>query len=614
MNKINPQHTYIYARKSTEGDEKQMESIPRQIEIALEVAKRDGTEMPKSHIISEKKSAKVPDNRPLFTDLINLVEKNEHTVIYCWLFNRISRNSKEDGWVRHLIETGKLTIITPHQIFNEQTNAIVSAVEGAQSTQYSRDLSKMIKDANKRRRDHGVCVGLPPPGYKWGGEQGRMRHVPDDHRWQLIHDALHLILKGTTPKDALRALNDEWGYTSPRRKKLGNGPLAESTWYEMVLKNPYYYGRFICFKNTPNEREFAGNHKPMITEQEFWRIQEILGERGRPRPRLHGKDRGVYLRLLTCGHCGAVMTHDRKRQIRCACKRKYSSLNRDTCPDCGLHESKVPKKRKHEYDFWFCPTRGCKQPIFHNRKIEERAMEVLDNLLLPQAMIDLAMEYLETQVDKEAISQEAQLQSLQQSEAEIEKELNRLNQLYVRGGFEHEGGEDEYKRLKDELMARKSKVQQEIARLSNYADDWRGKTEEGYRFCRDAVAAFRDPNAHHRTKRQIFNSVVKKAVIRGDKVRLELEPPFTFLQKKLDRVRTKLKVTEPAKIVKLVGENAKPEIIDALKLTWLWIKDDFRTLAKHKLAGSLSATGSYTAANAATTGANTSSLITVAQK
>ena len=168
MNKFNPRLCYIYARKSSEGDEKQVESIPRQIDIALELAKRDGITIPKDHIITEKKSAKIP-GRPKFIDLINIVELSSHTVIYCWLFNRLSRNSKEDGWVRHLIETGKLTIITSKEIFDESTNSIVTAVEGAKATQDSRDIGRMVTDANNRRRNQGTSPGQPPPGYKWGG-------------------------------------------------------------------------------------------------------------------------------------------------------------------------------------------------------------------------------------------------------------------------------------------------------------------------------------------------------------------------------------------------------------------------------------------------------------
>jgi hypothetical protein len=575
MNQIDPQHCYIYARKSSEDKGKQVESIPRQIDIALDITKRDKINLPKSHIFNEEKTASKP-GRVVFNQLMDIVDKNDHTTIYCWIFNRLSRNSKDDGILRYFIETGKLTVITPIQIFNKDTNSIVTAVEGAQGTQFSRDLGKVITDTNIRRRKKGTSPGQPPPGYKWGGQRGRMKHIPDKHRWQLINDALQLVLNNTPIMDALQILNDKWQYRSPKRRKLGGRQISPSTWYETILKNPYYYGHFIAFKNTPKEQWIQGNHKTMLTEDEFWQIQSILGEVGRTRPRLKGNDRGAYLRLLTCGHCQATMSHDRKQQVRCVCKTKYSSYNRSVCPTCTLHESKVPKERKHSYDFWFCPTKKCKQPIIHTYQIEEQTSKALDNLTIPQDFIDWAMDYLNEQNDEDVKSREAQLKSIQKSEEETEKELNRLNQLYVRGGFEHDTGEDEYKKLKKELLIKQKKIQREKAKFTNYANDWREQTEKGYRYCRDAAKAFTSPKSDYRTKREIFHSLCEKAVIHDDKVVLTIEPPFKSIKKSLDKIKRKYHVTEPGKIEELLGDTTNPELIEGIKLTWLAGSDSNR--------------------------------------
>lgn len=577
MMKFDPNISYIYARKSSEDKGKQVESIARQIDISQDTSKRYEVGIQKAHILSEEKTASKP-GRIVFNELMDIVDKNDHTVIFCWRFNRLSRNSKDDGTLRYFIETGKLTVITPYQVFNVDTNAIVTAVEGAQGTQFSRDLGKMVRDANDRRRKHGIFPGQPSPGYKWAGERGRMKHVPDTHRWQLIHDALHLVFKGTPPMEAWRMLNEEWEYRTPQRRTLGGGPLSKSTWYESVLKNPYYFGQFIAFKNTPDETWMQGNHKPMITEEEFWTIQGILGEAGRPRPRLHGKDRGVYLRLITCGECDNTMSHDRKRHVRCVCKKKYSALNRDKCPDCGLHESQVPKEKKHEYDFWFCPTKKCKQSIFHTEDIEKKAADVLSNITIPNDFIGWAMEYLETQVDDEATSQEAQLEALNHADEENEKELRRLNKLYVKGGYEYEGGEAEYKGQQKELLQKRVNIRKQKAKFTNYADDWREETEEGYRFCRDAEDAFTNPKAHHRTKRNIFSDLVENATVRGEELILEVEPPFMFIKNKLDTIKQKFGLTEPGEIAKLLDDSTNPELIDAIKLTWLatWVSNQKR--------------------------------------
>jgi len=576
MNKFNPRLCYIYARKSSEGDEKQVESIPRQIDIALELAKRDGITIPKDHIITEKKSAKIP-GRPKFIDLINIVELSSHTVIYCWLFNRLSRNSKEDGWVRHLIETGKLTIITSKEIFDESTNSIVTAVEGAKATQDSRDIGRMVTDANNRRRNQGTSPGQPPPGYKWGGERGRMKHVPDKHRWQLINDALHLVLNRTEPTDALNILNDEWQYRSRKKPKLGGGPLAKATWYEIVLKNPYYFGQFIAFKNTPQEKWIPGNHKPMITEDEFWQIQSILGEVGRQRPRIKGENQAAFLKLIDCGQCDKNMQHDTKKQLLCDCGYKYSTKNRNICKNCGLHKSKA-KKKEQSYDFYECRTKGCPQSIFHTEQIELVLAQQLDQLTIPQEFIDWAMEYLETQVDEEVISQEAQLEALNHADEENEQELRRLNQLYVKGGYDYEGGEAEYKQQQQELLKKRATIRRQKAEFTNYADDWRDKTENGYRFCRDAATIFRGSKASHRTKRDIFTSLCEKATVMGDKLILDIEPPFKVIKKSLDKIKRKYQLTEPEKIDELLGDTTNSELIEGIKLTWLPIRDDFRTL------------------------------------
>lgn len=218
--------------------------------------------------------------------------------------------------------------------------------------------------------------------------------------------------------------------------------LAESTWYEIVLKNPFYYGHFIRFKNTPQEKWMKGNHKPMITEEEFWEIQSLLGEVGRQRPRMRGEKQAAYLQLVDCGQCGKTMQHDTKIQLRCNCGYKYSTKNLSVCKRCGLHKSKA-KKKERCYDFYECRTKGCPQSIIHTSDIESKVANTLNQLMIPQEFIGWAMEYLESQVDEEAISQEAQLEALNHADEENEQELRRLNQLYVKGGYEYEGGEAE---------------------------------------------------------------------------------------------------------------------------------------------------------------------------
>ena len=161
---------FSYNRKSSEDSKKQVESIDRQIAITKERAGRDGVTIQDANILREEKSASKP-GRPVFNWLMKQVAKNDHTTIYVWQFNRLARNSLDEGMVRHYLETGKLTIVMPDKVFDRTTNSIVTAVDGGQSTQYSRDLGRMVRDANFSRANKGIYPGPALPGYTMKGQK-----------------------------------------------------------------------------------------------------------------------------------------------------------------------------------------------------------------------------------------------------------------------------------------------------------------------------------------------------------------------------------------------------------------------------------------------------------
>ncbi len=562
-----------YSRKSEEDESKQIQSIPDQKKVERELAKRDNIVIPRKNERSEEMSGGVP-GRPVFGDLIREIEKQDHAILFCWHFNRLSRNPIDSGNLQWLLQKGKLTIVTPNQIFDQNTNVIVTSVEGAQGNQFLIELSRNVKRGNQGKRDRGVPSGVAPPGYRNAGTQkGNKWFEPDNgepNRFRLVQNALRLILNGTPPPDALRILNNEWGFRTIKRKKLGGGPIAESTWYVM-LGNPLYYGEFRCFKGTPQENYYKikdHRFKPMITEEEYWKIQDILGEkRGRQRPRLQGEERGAFLQLLTCGTCGKLMSHDPKRQIRCLCKYKYGARKMDTCPKCGLHESQVPEERKRTYDHWFCPTKGCPQSVIHTWEVEQQIVAALDSVTVPEEFVTWALEYLDEANDEEIASQEATLKSLQNTYELKQKELGRLNQAFVKGGYEYDGGEADYQEANRKLIAEKNTIKKRIDEYDVHADDWRNTAERGYLFCKQAKEAFTSGN--YRTKREILTTLCEKAVVTGKKVVLTIEPPFVFIQKKLDEIKKKFPSTELEIISGMALDVANKSFADAVKTAWL---------------------------------------------
>lgn len=563
-----------YSRKSEEDESKQVQSIPAQKKVNGQMAERYGTLILKKNEFSEERSAKEP-GRPVFNELIGKIEQHEHTTLFCWNLNRLTRNPIDAGTIEWLRQRGKLTVITPHQIFDQNTNAIVSGVEASQGNQQIIELSRNVKRGNQAKRDKGVPGGVAPPGYRNAGTQkGEKWFEPDDgnpNRFLLIQKAFRLVLDGMSPMDTLRILNDEWGFRTIKRKKLGGGPVSASTWYTM-LRNPLYCGKFICLHGMSDEKWYEVKEprfRPMFSEEEYWKLQDVLGENGRPRPKLLDEERGAFLKLLTCGGCGSTMTHDRKRHVRCLCKHKYSAFHRDICPRCGTHESKVPKERKHFYDYWFCPRRdhGCSQPVVRTDDLEKEIVAKLDSITIPQEFIDWALEWLDEQNDDELTSQEATLQSLQNTYESKQQELNRLHRAYMKGAYDYEGGDEEHGKTMRKLIAEKNALKKRLDEFDVRADDWRERTERGYLFCKEAKAAFADGD--HRTKREILSTLCEKAVVNGKTLDLSIEPPFVFIRKKLSEIRAKFPATEPEKIAEMARDEANKFFVDAVKLTWL---------------------------------------------
>ena len=561
---------YIYARKSTENDEKQVESIPRQIDIAQELALKDSLAIPQTHTLTEEKTAKKP-GRPIFNQLMRAVERNHHTTVYCWIFNRLSRNSKDDGWIRHSIETGKLTVVTSVARFDESTNAIVTAVEGAQGTQFSRDLSKMIRDSNNSRRKKGIYPGQPLPGYKWFGPKGQMKHVPDRKRFKLMQEAFHAVLHGVQPTEVLRILNEDWGFTTKQHKKLGGAPIAESTWFEL-LRNPFYCGQFISYKNTPQEKWYQASHPPMITEEEYWQIQDLLAERGRPRPSQPAEE--SYLGLFKCAECGMSITRDDKLQVRCLCKYKYSAKYRDTCPRCGLHKAKVPKTRIHEHNYLLCSTQKkrrknrpkCPQAAVRREIIEKQMTDRLKRIAIPQEFIDWAFDTLQEQEDDTLKTEQEIVESLQSSVTQSKKRLDRLNELYKKGVYDYDDGDRKFEEERQKELATLKSFRKKLASHVN-GTTTNDKEEEVYIFAKNALVWFRDGG--FRTRIQILNTLSANGVIRDKKLELSMNAVFVEIENIINNIKSILPGFEPANFAEFCRNDANKEKVAAIKSTWL---------------------------------------------
>jgi len=99
----------LYARKSSESEDRQVQSIEDQVNRLKELASDSNLDI--REIYTEAKSAKTPNNRPVFNKMMEQIEKGEADGILCWQINRLSRNPIDSGRISWLLQGGILKSI-----------------------------------------------------------------------------------------------------------------------------------------------------------------------------------------------------------------------------------------------------------------------------------------------------------------------------------------------------------------------------------------------------------------------------------------------------------------------------------------------------------------------
>lgn len=93
---------FIYARKSSESDERQVQSIDDQVLVMTGAAKSYNLKI--ADTITESKSAKEPHGRPEFEKMIERIKDGEAQGILAWKIDCLSRNPIDSACIQWLLQ------------------------------------------------------------------------------------------------------------------------------------------------------------------------------------------------------------------------------------------------------------------------------------------------------------------------------------------------------------------------------------------------------------------------------------------------------------------------------------------------------------------------------
>ncbi len=523
---------FLYARKSSESEDRQIQSIEDQRDRLKEFAKERHLKI--VHIYEESKSAKKPNNRPLFTEMLKRIGNGEAEGILCWQINRLSRNPKDGGDIQWMLQNGTLkSIQTTEREYLPGDNALLMAVETGVANQFILDLSKNVRRGIQKKLNDGWRPGMAPTGYmNYVDEAKEHSLIIDPQRFKLLRKAWDLILTGnyTVPQIADK-LNNEWGFRTIKKKRLGDKPLALSGMYK-VFTNLFYAG-IIVHKGV----HYPGKHTPLITLEEYDKVQIILGRAGKPRPKKH---HFPFTGLFRCPECGCFYTAETKQKL-----------------------IKSTGKIK-EYTYYHCTRKSKKTKCTQNKVLEEQKLfeqleyELEKYEIIPE-FLSLALEIIESRKETE-IEDAKKIREMQ--EMALSKTKNQLTKLTAMS----------YKELitEEEFVVEREKLQQEIKRLEsklNNAEENKEKvlelTEKTFSFATYAHKEFLKRDLEG--KRELILHLGSNHAIKDKITAIQAKEWFVPIANKYPTIHSEYERLEPTKN----GSNkVKSEQLSSLITRW----------------------------------------------
>jgi DNA invertase Pin-like site-specific DNA recombinase len=468
---------YIYARKSTDEDDRQIMSIESQIIELQEFALRENLHVIKEFI--ESKTAKSP-GRPIFNEMISKIENsNEEIGILAWHPDRLARNSVDGGKIIYLVDENKIRALKFPTFWFENTpqGKFMLNIAFGQSKYYVDNLSENIKRGIRQKLRKGEYPGLAPVGYL--NELRTHTIVQDPERADTVKKMFSEYSEGTKSLKYLQELSFSLGLVSRRTNK----PLSLSR-IERLLKNPFYYGVFCI-----NGELYEGQHSPLISKKLYDEVQEVIANRGKPKT-YKEENKFSFLNLFTCGECGRSITAEKK-----------------------------VKPSGKIYVYYRCTKKNsvCSQKYIEQKDLVKQLNEIFNSVSLSADWYDKFITRWRTEYEEASICSSSSARDFKHEIQKIDEKLNKLLNAYLDETITKE----EYSKMKETLLNDKIQLKEKSKVTGGSELAWLERFRDWLILAHQAVCIANDENLDE--KRSFLQKIGSNFQVRGQKVSLEFK-------------------------------------------------------------------------------------------
>ena len=500
---------FLYARKSTESEDRQVLSIESQIDELKAIAARENIQI--VDVLHESRSAKAL-GRPVFNSMIDRINSGEATGILCWKLDRLARNFIDAGKVIEMLQHSVIRHIRSYEkSYYPQDSVILMSLEFGIANQFSRDLAVNVNRGMKKKAEMGWYPVQPPIGYLNSKIKGKGKNdiSIDPERFDLVRKVFNLMLTGTmTVPKIWRIATNEWGLRSRKDHKM-----CQASFY-YFLTNPFYYGMFEYPRGSGTW--YKGAHKPMVTEDEFDRIQILLGRKGKPRPKSHIFD---FTGMLRCGECGGVITAEEK--------------------------IKRPKNGNvHHYIYYHCTKRvhpDCTQGSIEVTELKKQIVKKIESLEIPPEFHTFALKWFRKKNEQDAVTNSTIISAQHKAYDTCVRKINSLIDMRAAGEITAE----EFADRKALLMKEKNRIEELFGDTGDRVNKQVQNADDLFTFLRDVVTKFN--TGGYEVRRRILSTLGQNLLLKDKVLSIDWEKSLLPSQNLADEIRQIHKPLEPIK-------------------------------------------------------------------
>ena len=421
---------FLYARKSSDSEDRQILSIEAQLTELREYIKAKLEDSVIVEEFTESRTAKEP-GRPIFNKMTQRIEKGEAQGIIAWHPDRLARNSIDGGKVIYLVDKGfiKYLDFPTYKFDNTAQGKFMLNIIFGQSKYYVDNLSENVKRGIRQKLRRGEFPSVAPYGYVNNLKTKKIDL--DQDRAPKILKIYEAYATGKHTLESISHLCVSIGLLGYR-----SGKAITCSIVHKILTNPFYYGRMKYIGEV-----FDGAHEPIVTKELFDKVQEVIIKRNRKRKLRH---KFVFTGLIKCSRCGGMITAEtQKGHFYYRCTKKKVNLS------CDLKYLR-----------------------------EDELVNQINQNLRSISLSEKIVSYLKQQIQNERLalmkSCEEEILNTNKEITVLETKISKLMDLYL----ENEIPKKEFIKRKEDLFDQKYRVQKNLNQLEKGQFIWLEHLEE----------------------------------------------------------------------------------------------------------------------------------------